>query len=509
VHAPQPLSPETHGAETHGAETHGAGPATAGLRWNDGLWLAALRLLVSAVVWLGGFRAISDDDFARVVIAQRFAISPSWDPSGSSWLPFPFWLQGFAMLGFGPSLECAQTVALLSGVLSTLLVWFSASLVGLNRGQACLAAALASVFPYAARLGVATVPEQLTSALTIVGVTSLAQGKLRWRLVGSVALLLGSLSRYETWPVAAAFSLWCALQAQRNRRARLLAPAAIASLGMLLWLLHGHLNHDNPLFFVKRVTDYRAALDGATHSWWWALVRHPLLLIRHEPELSLLGLGSVLLLWRAGPRAQLEQLRKPFTLLAVLLLFLISGDLRGAGATHHPERALLPIWTFAALVIAGGAATAWRWLTHQRARPRPVPRLFAALGVIACVGLARPLIGAQVHFVDRTNEVALGRAASTVAKGERLLIVTDDYSYFAMIAGFADPTRAEPFDTQDPRMARMGDPFASPQRFLEQLRTRRVRALIAPEQKLAQAEAIGRIEYRRGKYAVVNVPPGL
>jgi hypothetical protein len=34
---------------------------------------------------------VSDDDYARVVIAQRLSLA--LDPSGTSWLPFPFWLR--------------------------------------------------------------------------------------------------------------------------------------------------------------------------------------------------------------------------------------------------------------------------------------------------------------------------------------------------------------------------------------------------------------------------------
>jgi hypothetical protein len=54
-------------------------------------WVAAVaavvlaRLVVSTAVVAAGVRAISDDDFARVTIAQRFAAAPTLDPSGTCW----------------------------------------------------------------------------------------------------------------------------------------------------------------------------------------------------------------------------------------------------------------------------------------------------------------------------------------------------------------------------------------------------------------------------------------
>ena len=51
----------------------------------------AAKAAVGAAVLIGGFRAVSDDDFARVVLAQQWAAHPTLDPTGTSWLPVPFW----------------------------------------------------------------------------------------------------------------------------------------------------------------------------------------------------------------------------------------------------------------------------------------------------------------------------------------------------------------------------------------------------------------------------------
>jgi len=78
------------------------------------LALVALKCAVSAWALHIGFTHVSDDDFARVTLAQAFAHAPQLDPTGTSWLPFPFWLNGGAMALFGRSLAVARGVAVVS-----------------------------------------------------------------------------------------------------------------------------------------------------------------------------------------------------------------------------------------------------------------------------------------------------------------------------------------------------------------------------------------------------------
>src|SRR5215204_3578287 len=83
----------------------------------DALIVAAAKIAVSAAVLAQGFRALSDDDYARIVIAQRFAAQPSLDPSGTSWLPFPFWVHGSMMALFGREPSVARATAIALGTL--------------------------------------------------------------------------------------------------------------------------------------------------------------------------------------------------------------------------------------------------------------------------------------------------------------------------------------------------------------------------------------------------------
>jgi len=121
-----------------------------------------------------GFRVVSDDDFARVVIAQRFAAAPRLDPTGTSWLPLPFWMNGAAMKLFGSSLEVARVLAVVSASLAGALVAGVAVAAGLRVRRAIAASIVAAAMPWAMQLAVATVPEVPASACAAAGAIALA-----------------------------------------------------------------------------------------------------------------------------------------------------------------------------------------------------------------------------------------------------------------------------------------------------------------------------------------------
>ncbi|HSN98938.1 MAG TPA: hypothetical protein VLS89_11655, partial [Candidatus Nanopelagicales bacterium] len=120
------------------------------------------KLAASAAALALGFRAVSDDDFARVVLAQAWAEAPQLDPTGTSWLPAPFWLTGAALRLFGPTLDTARALAFALGLASAALVYLAARWITEHHPAPrapLLGALIAAVFPWSACLGVATVPE--------------------------------------------------------------------------------------------------------------------------------------------------------------------------------------------------------------------------------------------------------------------------------------------------------------------------------------------------------------
>jgi hypothetical protein len=441
------------------------------------------------------------------------------------------------MLLFGPELRTATAVAWASGIVGTLLIWLAARTLGLARGPAFIAAALATGIPYSAWLGVASVPELLTTGLVVFGASTLAtshrnpaQPATRARNWGALALACATLSRYETWPVAAAFTVFCLWDAFRYRKlepTRMWAfgtASLLASAGMLLWMSHGWASHGDATFFIERVAHYQKALGGHDFHGWAAFSRHPLLVVTHAPALmaaATLGVALVLLL-RIEVEGRLARLTRPLVTCAGLVVFLMIGDLRGAGATHHPARTLLPVWSFACIVIAatwpGLILRAWEFITirstkwgSMRPRLRSIAltlALITTLGAVLIVdGAQNQVLDGPQRFVDRSHELRLGERARRVVTTGRLLIAPEDYGYFAMIAAFAAPRRADTVDDRDPRHARLASLFDSPQALQRRLEHDRVQGLIVSQAHARQAQHFGTTVAMTPRYLLLAVGP--
>src|SRR5690606_37391292 len=160
----------------------------------------------------------------------------------------------------GNDFMVARGVALALGLGATALCYLSGRWLGMSPRASAVGTTLASLFPYAAVLGVATVPEAFTAACIAAGVASLARYEAGPRLLGAALLSMACLSRYEAWPVALGFALytwWDAAQGlRRSRLGRGASAAALGAAGLLalsgagLWMLHGAGHHGDPLFFV-------------------------------------------------------------------------------------------------------------------------------------------------------------------------------------------------------------------------------------------------------------------
>lgn len=522
----------------------GASPARR--RWVAPLLaLAALKLCVSAVVLAQGVTAISDDDFARVVIAQDFAARPRLDPSGTSWLPLPFWVYGAPMLLLGDSWQVARGVAVGLGVVSVWLVWGAARLFGASPWAAALGAALSALFPYSAWLGVATVPELPTAALTLFALgcsaraaellgptTSSPPSRLPWlyALLGALAITAACASRYEAWPVAVGLALVTLRDARRattrGRDSAVAPPGAtwlergarpwlvatfVAVCFPLAWLLHGLALHDDPLFFLRRVVEYKRALGGSASGLVELLSTYPVAFVRGEPELvlggaALLGLTRTSLRWRRAA-----------WLLGGALLALVAGDLRGGGPTHHPERALVTGWLLVA-VLTGDALTRLRLSRAPLAAGADRLRRPLAAGV-ALAMVALVIFGARwlrcpdlttASFQQRADELAAGELLRTLASPEDpVAVATDDYGFFAVLAALGRPGRAHVLEDHDPRRSRGHPPSPEErQQHLQQLGMATGSRWLVFPRAWSAGPALGRLQAERGALEVRLFAPG-
>lgn len=471
------------------------------------LVLALVQLGISFFATLRGPLAISDDDYARVVISQNLALHPKLDPTGTSWLPFPFYVTGAAMAAFGTTLDVARQTQILLALASAFLLYFAARRLGHSPWMSVLAAGLGASLPSAARLGIATVPEYPTAACMVFAMAGLVRppavgdsgrGADRtvtnaWHrrtrdllgpdpglVLGGIALYFACASRYEAWPVAGVFAAVTAGRALRTNESRksLLLAAALAAAFPLLWLLHGVVWHQDPFFFVARVSHYKAALGAAAAP--AALWNYPTAALRHEPGACfLLAAGLALALATQTSRAAVRRAAPVFAALAALFIVLVLGDVRGGAPTHHPERALLSLWLIApalGLSLLGAHITAVRQ-ARLSAQPTtsswrtPLPFVLA-LSLLFTAG-PRAASGA---FARRAEEERLGRAlAGTTGQ---IVIATPDYGYFAVQAASGAPERFLVVDRNDPRTQRSAAPLE--ERTRAQLEETRARFAVVP-----------------------------
>jgi 4-amino-4-deoxy-L-arabinose transferase-like glycosyltransferase len=402
---------------------------------------------------------VSDDDFARVVLAETWAHTPKLDPTGTSWLPFPFWIQGTVLVVAGRSLDVARATTFILGLFSAVIVYLAARWITRTPRAAFAGAALAAIFPWSARLGVATVPELLTAALTLLALASLvpddsAPRVASRRLLGALALLAATLSRYEPWPIAAGFALLCVLDARRSPtrdRPRLLASAALAVTGPIAWIAWNQRAHGEALHFLTRVAAYKKALGaGADESALTRLLAYPVALVREEPELflALATIVAIATIARSPSlRARLDRYTRPLVLALAQVAALSLAMVKDGAPTHHPERAVLVVMLLAALIAGDLAAS----LFASRTTRAPLLIATAAAVLLAAI-VIRPRITAHESFTPRTDEVAIGRAArARMAPGDHVLIEVVDYGHLAIVAALGRPEDAALDRSIDPR----------------------------------------------------------
>lgn len=454
----------------------------------DIAYVVAVRMAMSAVVWWGGFRAVSDDDFARIVHAQEFALSPALDPTGTSWLPFPFWLTGSVMMVFGTSVTVARAVAFALGVVSSVLIYAAARMLIEDRRGALWGALLATVFPWSARLGVAAVPELPAAALSVFALATLAKRDHTLRLGGAVALTIACLCRYEPWVLAGGFAVFTALDARRHG-GRWLVAALIAVVGPLAWVAHNHMHHGDALHFLARVAAYKHAVGGAS-----VLELYPLFLVREEPELCI----AAMVLLVAG-RSFPHRFVRPTACLAALVMLLSLAALRGGAPTHHVGRAVLVIWITVAIGVGEGARRALR--SPQRARFAAFVLALMLLGAF----ILRPWYARLDSFITRRHEVAIGNSVAPELASGRAMVEARDYGFFAIQAGTGVPNRVVLDRDVDPRRARRPSSFTSAAAI--RTRARELDADLVIGHRTAVTASLGTPEATSGPWGAWRITP--
>jgi hypothetical protein len=425
----------------------------------DAALLCALKLAVGAWVLRLGFTHVSDDDYARTVIAEEFAHAPRLDPSGTSWLPLPFWLEGGAMMIAGRSLGVARAVAVVLGAVSVGAPYLAMRSALVPRTAAVVSVAAAMVLPWNAWLGVATVPEGWTGAL--VAGAAMAMGTTRMRPWAAASLLAASLSRYEAWPACAVMSALCVWLAVRQASfpvwttpgrdrglavrpavRREIACALVAVAGPIAWMAWNAHAHGSPVHFLARVSAFRHAVGAADVPMRDKLLGYPWALVRETPEAAALGIAGAAGMVASG--ALRARWRWAAAVAVAIVAFLVLGDVRDGAPTHHAVRALAAVWW----ILVGMGVDAVVALIRRLASDGP--RRLAAwcgAGVAAiawCAGLPSRWDAAPGRSESEARDAQIAHGLDMRSRGvEKASITPCSFEHFALLAAWGEPERAD------------------------------------------------------------------
>ena len=422
--------------------------------WAEILGVAGARALAALAVLAAGFRAISDDDYARVVISERWVAAPHLDPSGTSWLPFPFWLMGAAMSALGRSLAIARLASITLSLVAGVALHGALAAAGVPRRSRLVGLAALFLLPWTLWTTAATVPEAPTAAFVAAAVLLAALPPARVSAVTAVGAgalaLAATLSRYEAWPAAVVVAALLA-RSTRNavtpgQRAALGAGALLALAGPCGWMAWNHFSHGSATHFVARVAGYKRSLGGPQVG---ALARawaYPRLLLVHLPETCALGalaaVASARRGWARRSGATVGSEEAPFarasaaSVLAAgaVLAFLVYGNLGDGAPTHHAERALVPA---AFLLVPMGVAELFAARSPWLRRAAALLAVPAAL--LALSRLAHPPGDGEASRAEQVAEGERLRAAGAPA----IRVAPCAYEHFALLAAHAAPERVE------------------------------------------------------------------
>jgi hypothetical protein len=322
----------------------------------------------------------SEDDGYRLYQAYLLCTGQS-GPIGRFWLPGQLAMTCPALVVGLPPVWAGVLVSCLS--LLVLVLAMAALTRALapdeQRGRATVAAALLVLAsPMAMTLSHSALAELPAAAACTVAALSLAErarGRARaWLVLGTIAMLVATWTRYESWPLALVYPL-----AAGWRRRGDAAIAALAWLGPLAWMALQWRAYGDPLTFVHATAEITGL---STHTGVLALIGHRL---------------WALLLWAPVPLvgALFARHRGAWLFFAWMALGVLVPTLSGA---EHP---VFPARLAFALEVGLVPAVALAW-SAWRARVALVVALLALVPLVLATA-RRPT------YLDPAS-VAVGKA---------------------------------------------------------------------------------------------------
>lgn len=434
----------------------------------------ALRLALLVLLYGGGFTALTADDFARVVVAARWAEDGAHVTHGP-WPPLQFWILGTALRVDWDLVWTPRAVAIVAGLIAIPLAYAIAARLG-GRAAGCIAALALAASPSHVWLGATPLSEGLYGTLWLGAVLA----AMRWTetrrgaalLVAALLLAAADGVRLEGWIVSALFVvlvLWRMLvdtRAGAGLRRRDVTTAVLAVVIVaavpIAWTVSDARASGTVLGFLREIERYKA--DFATRGrafpagpGTWAHV-----VVALDPSLVPAALAGAITLLRARRRA--AGLDAYATLgCAPLAVFLVMQHGEPDPWINHLRYAAPFLWMLLPLAACGVVAIA-RALVPPR---RLAPALAAACAALIAFQSWRALDPPR----DASGAgVALGRALAALRDPTdpgAVLLDAGGFDAFAVHAGLGDVRHVlyeTPLDRRRSSAvyAALGDAWAEP-----------------------------------------------
>jgi hypothetical protein len=195
---------------------------------------------------------------------------------------------------------------------------------------------------------------------------------------------------------------------------------------------------------------------------------------------------------------------------------LVLGRVLDGAPTHHAERPLLAVVYVLSLAVGEAASAVFgaaRTLPELAGASRnallgtrPRRAFVGAVSVAVVAGIAIRKVAPPEAGASRTGELAIGALSrATVPADRRLAVDTPDFGFFAVIAAFGAPERADAIDARDPREPARLDAFSSPELLRARLAALHADFLVATEPHGSVAEAVGDVVGHRDGFSLVRL----
>jgi hypothetical protein len=238
------------------------------------------RIALQLLLVRAGFLALTADEFARMLLAERWSQAPFLVWQGA-WLPFHMYLYGAALWLSDDIWLVGRLLAGMFGLASLVLMYlFTWRMLG-SRRAGLMGALLLAVSPLHLWLS-ATPLTEISQTTFLLGfmlgmVLYWQKQQVRYLYLGAGALLLATGFRYEAWLAAGVFSLvlvgW-GISLYRQRSLTLRGSAGLAGVVLVVWLfpllwLAGNARASgDPLRFIQEVDLYKRTWYGSGSEFW-------------------------------------------------------------------------------------------------------------------------------------------------------------------------------------------------------------------------------------------------